>query len=314
MTRIPVAHWLIATILLLTALPAEAALIPPFMINSVVAIGVKRPVPVPGQPPKLEWFTVGTGFFYGHKVKDDPDPTKRQYTIYLVTAAHVIAEFRAETSGQSNSVLEVRINSKDPTQEAQTFDIPDGAWFFHPKYTPGIADDDVAAVHVNGAQVAALGAAFMADDSTTANAAKLKAIGTSAGDGVFVLGFPMNLAGEERNYVIVRGGTIARISDLLDGTASTFLLDSFVFPGNSGSPVVLRPDAIGIQGTLVNRQAFIVGVVIDYKSYIDTAISEQTHRPRITFEENSGLAEVIPMDRVNEAIAAHAAQGTPESH
>ena len=35
---------------------------------------------------------------------------------------------------------------------------------------------------------------------------------------------------------------------------------------------------------------------------LDIAVSQQTHRPRIVFEENSGLAEVIPIDRVNETI------------
>lgn len=305
MTRIPVAHSAIAAMLLFAALPADAALIPPFMIDSVAAIGLNRNVSPPGQLPKLEWFTVGTGFFYGRKVKDDPDPLKRKYILYLVTAAHVIAEFRESELGQSRNMLEVRINSKDPAREAQTFDIADGAWFFHPKYTPGIADDDVAAVPIDAKKLDELGASFIPDDIATANATKLKAIGTSAGDGVFVLGFPMNLAGEERNYVIVREGIIARISELLDATSATFLLDSFVFPGNSGSPVVLRPDLASIQGTQANREAFLIGMVIDYKSYTDVAVSEQTHRPRITFEENSGLAEVIPMDRVDEAIAAH---------
>lgn len=308
MTRIPGAHWVLATILLLMALPAEAALIPPYMLDSVAAIGLRNNASPPGQTPKFEWFTAGTGFFYGHKVQDNPDPLKRQYKVYLVTAAHVIAEFRAEAPGRA---LEVRINSKDPSGEAQTLDIADGAWFLHPKYTPGKPDDDVAVLQVDGKKFEELGASFIPDDTMAANVAKLKNIGTSAGDGVFVLGFPMNLAGEERNYTIVRGGTIARISELLDASASTLLLDSFVFPGNSGSPVVVRPDLAGIQGTPVNRQSFLIGVVIDYIPYTDTAFSQQTHHARITFEENSGLADVIPMDRVDEAIAAQEAHGAP---
>ena len=71
----------------------------------------------------------------------------------------------------------------------------------------------------------------------------------SAGDGVFVLGFPMNLAGVQRNHVIARQGVIARVSEMLDGASQTFMIDSFVFPGNSGGPVVLKPDVAAIGET-----------------------------------------------------------------
>jgi hypothetical protein len=142
------------------------------------------------------------------------------------------------------------------------------------------------------------------NDEHAADISKLRAIGVSAGDGTFVLGFPMNLAGVVRNYVIVREGIIARISEMLDQTSPSFLVDSFVFPGNSGSPVIIKPEITSIQGTQANRTAYAIGIIHGYRTYRDVAISEQTHRPRIVFEENSGLAEVIPLDRVNETITA----------
>lgn len=291
--------------------PAKAALLPPFMMDSVVALGTMLNVSPPGQPPNIQWMTLGTGFFYGYKVKDDPDQTKRQYAIYLVTAGHVVSEFRESGHGD----LQVRINSKDPASPSQTFSVPEkppegaGTWFYHPKFDPASPSNspgyDIAAVQIDYSQITQLGTAFMPSDEATADSVKLKSIGTSAGDGVFVLGFPMNLAGAQRNYVIVREGVIARISELLDHASPTFMLDSFVFPGNSGSPVILKPEITAIQGTPVNGKAYLIGVVSDYKPYTDMAISQQTHRPRITFEENSGLADVIPMDRVDEAIAAY---------
>jgi hypothetical protein len=67
----------------------------------------------------------------------------------------------------------------------------------------------------------------------------LKNLEVAAGDGVFVLGFPTGLAGVQRNYVIVRQGCIARISEMLDGAAPGFLIDAPVYPGNSGGPVVM---------------------------------------------------------------------------
>jgi S1-C subfamily serine protease len=281
------------------------------MLDSVVALGAMLNTSPPGQAPKIEWRTLGTGFFYGYKVKDDPDLKKREYAIYLVTAAHVVSEFRASGHGD----LLIRINSKDHDSSSQTFNIPekppDGAstWFYHPGFNPispsAAPGNDIAAVQINGSKIKELGAGFIANDEASADSAKLRSIGTSAGDGVFVLGFPMNLAGVQRNYVIVREGIIARISELLDHASPTFMLDSFVFPGNSGSPVILKPEVTAIQGTAANGKAYLVGVVVDYKPYTDRAISEQTHHPRIIFEENSGLADAIPMDRVDEAITAY---------
>ena len=45
-------------------------------------------------------------------------------------------------------------------------------------------------------------------------------------------------------------------------------------------------------------------MVQSYVPYQDVAISVQTKRARITFDENSGLASVIPVDRVNELMVA----------
>jgi hypothetical protein len=39
-----------------------------------------------------------------------------------------------------------------------------------------------------------------------------------------------------------------------------------------------------------------------YEPYQDVAVSVQTKRPRIIFEENSGLTDVIPMDDVEDTI------------
>src|SRR5208282_3835840 len=99
---------------------------------------------------------------------------------------------------------------------------------------------------------------------------------------------------QQRNYAIVRPGAIARVSDLIQSAATVFLIDSHVFPGNSGGPVILEPSLLAIQGTKNNNTAYLIGMVSAYIPYTDVAISPQTQRPRVTFEENSGLAEVIP--------------------
>ncbi|HXH51144.1 MAG TPA: trypsin-like peptidase domain-containing protein [Terriglobia bacterium] len=314
------AKTIVCILFLLGALLAKcvyATLIPPHLENAVVALGSMRPVEHPGQPCRLQWATEGTGFLYGYLVKDDPDPKKRQYEIYVVTNRHVIEDhvrdqlserinwqpsrFRGEcASAQTDpTTIMVRINPVSSSAEGRQFPLPVNKWFFHPNERT-----DIAAIRLNAQFLKEQGLmdVFFPNDVLAADKQKLKTIGVSAGDGVFVLGFPMNLAGIQRNYVIVRQGCIARITDMLQGVSPDFLLDTFIFPGNSGSPVILRPELTSITGTPAQANAYLIGIVSEYQTYTDLAISAQTRRPRITFEENSGLAVVLPVDFINEAI------------
>jgi trypsin len=207
-------------------------------------------------------------------------------------------------TGVSPADILVRVNSKDPSK-AEGFALPahpqpgQSGWFF------STTRKDIAVIQVNYPYLLDQGyqVAFFPGDTATAKRDKLKELEVSAGDGVFVLGFPMNLAGVQRNYVIVRQGSVARISNLLDYTSDTFLIDSFVFPGNSGGPVVLRPEIVSISGTKSQANAYLVGVVISYEPYSDVAVSAQTKQPRVVFQENSGLADVLPIDDVDDAIS-----------
>jgi hypothetical protein len=72
---------------------------------------------------------------------------------------------------------------------------------------------------------------FFPNDTVSADREKLTSLGASSGDGIFVLGFPMGLTGEQKNYVIVREGIIARLTEMIDKASSKFMIDSFVFPG-----------------------------------------------------------------------------------
>ncbi|MGO9179652.1 MAG: hypothetical protein ACLQBX_18900 [Candidatus Limnocylindrales bacterium] len=104
--------------------------------------------------------------------------------------------------------------------------------------------------------------------------------------------------------MIVRQGAIARIRDWLGGAATEFLIDASIFPGNSGGPVLNRPEAVSITGTKSVGASYLIGVVSSFLSYTDLAISAQTGRPRVSFEENTALASVVPADYIREAIGA----------
>jgi hypothetical protein len=102
----------------------------------------------------------------------------------------------------------------------------------------------------------------------------------------------------------VRGGIIARIEDLLYYGGESFLIDSFVFPGNSGGPVLLKPESFSIPGTLNHPGSYLIGVVDAYQPYREPAVSPQTQETRVIFEENSGLAAILPIDYVIDTIIA----------
>ena len=288
--------------------PARAALIPPFFTYCVVAIGGQVSEIRDGRAVNTRWAAVGTGFFYGVLSKPDPDLAKRQYDVYLVTARHVFDEWKAQQAaglgkGLILSDLMVRVNPIDVTSRATDVAIAEfkdkGAEWTN---NPDGKDVSVISVNIDVLREKAFGVAFFADDEMTADLAKLRDLKVSAGDGVFVLGFPMGLVGDWRNAVIIKSGIIARVEDMLLSRSDAFLIDALVFPGNSGGPVVLRPEAIAISGTPSQNRAYLIGMVIAYQPYIDVAVSQQTQRPRVTFEENSGLASVLPTDYIAAAI------------
>lgn len=118
------------------------------------------------------------------------------------------------------------------------------------------------------------------------------------GDEIFFLGFPLGIDTGIQNALrpVVRQGIISLIQQ-----DKNFIIDAHVFPGNSGSPVFLKPAIIDFK-TQTFRAAKFIGIINSYIPYLDTAISLYTKRPRVIFEENSGLARVIGAHYINEIL------------
>ena len=267
------------------------ALIPPLFLDTVVALGVMS------QDKKITY--TSTGFLYGYPVSETDEHAEKNYRIFLVTNRHVFRD-----ALKSQTVLQARFNRRVGAG-ANIYQIElkgsDGStsWVVHPK-----PDIDVAAIEINPHKLKTDGIEcvwFVANEHTI-TLAQARTNEISEGDGVFVLGFPLGQAGYERNYTIVRQGIIARIQDWLVGDARTFLIDSSIFPGNSGGPVLLKPELTSIQGTKHNDRCALIGMVSSYLTYQEVAISQQTGRQRMVFEENSGLGVVVPYDAIQETI------------
>ncbi len=283
---------------------AHAALVPAYFLDCVVALGFSGPGVNNGVPVMKMWHTIGTGFFYGYLRADAPDVLKRLYSCYLVTAKHVIDDYNKAKAQNSTIRLSLRVNPIDVSSAGREFDVKADLVDHEKDWVNNPNGKDVAVIPINleSLRNKKFDSSFFTSDTLSLTTYKMREAGISAGDGVFILGFPMDLAGAQKNYVIVREGVIARIAELLDNASDTFLVNSFVFPGNSGGPVVLKPEASALQGTKPISSAFLIGLVVASVNYVDTAVSQQTGRARITFEENSGLANIVPVDHINDTI------------
>ncbi len=267
------------------------ALIPPSFLNTVVALGS------PSQDEDIQY--TATGFLYGFPNGKTDRNSVSQYWIYLVTNRHVF-----QKAFERNTGLLARFN-RPMGAGANLYPLPlrrpdrSVSWTVHPN-----SDVDVAVLRINPNKLKQDGIEFawFPSDKHTFTLDQARTSGISEGDGVFILGFPLGQAGDERNYAIVRQGIIARAQDWLKGDSRTFLIDASIFPGNSGGPVLLKPEITFIQGTKSNNRCGLIGMVSNYLPYQEIAVSTQTGRPRMIFEENSGLGRVVPHDLIQETV------------
>ena len=263
------------------------ALLPPFYLDTVVAIGVDD------DPQKREW--VGTGFLYGHLT--ETRGKDKDYRVWFITNKHVL-------KGLSKVYLKFNSAVEQNSADYPMLLIDDkGAPLWH-EHPTGKAD--IAATLLSGQYLQKEQRQFkiIRSDEHIMDKEETKKAQITEGDRVFVLGFPMGLVAPERQYVICRSGIFSRIRDYLDDRTEDYLIDALVFPGNSGGPVILCPSALAIEGTSQHPQAQFVGMVKGYVPYEDVAISRQTGRIRVVFSENSGLAAVEGTQTIVETISS----------
>lgn len=259
------------------------ALLPPGFLNSVVAIGTIED----DSDTEIHW--IGTGFIYGVDANDSGSDVYP----FLVTNRHIL---------ENDGTIVVKMNRTD--------DLPANEYAFdiervqHNITTHPDSDVDVAVMPVPvDVWIVDQSAANIVQERQSLSRAAAGEIGVSEGDGVFAVGFPLGLVEYENQiFPIVRQGCIARIQDWLSGRARRILIDANIFPGNSGGPVFLRPTAMASAGANANDVAYLIGMVSGYIPYREVAVSPQTNQARVVFEENSGIAEIVPSDAILETI------------
>jgi len=242
-----------------------------------------------------EYKSIATGFLVGFNLNKKNEEGKDLYSTYLVTNKHVFGD---------KSNLWFKFNLKEGDSKRYLLDLikkDKKIWLEHENKNVDLA---VLPIDTNFFKKEGVELRWVREEDMMFIEI-MKNLKISVGDEIFVVGFPMGLAGNYKKYVIVRKGIIARLDDEIITTENSFLIDSFIFPGNSGGPVILKPSFIGTENKPPINKAYIMGVVKSYILYTDIAYSSQTNLPRVSFMENSGLAEVIPLDYLRDIAKEH---------
>lgn len=260
------------------------AIIPKFFMDAVVALGIES------SDKTKHW--IGTGFIVGRKEKENPNLS----THYIITNKHVV-------NGQST--IFVRFNSSaDEGVKDYSINLTDkngtAAYSAHPNNTTDIIAIQIIPQTLIKDQ--SIWNSFdLKDHALTLE--EMKDTGVEEGSLVYALGFPMNMVGMIKAPVC-RLGCVSRVMDafIRQEEYPTYLVDAQTFPGNSGGPIISRPENMSITNTPTNSSANLIGILSAYIPYKETLYSRQTGQARMIQEENSGLTIVHPVDRIKEVV------------
>ncbi len=257
------------------------ALLNPPHLKTVIAIGALNH--------RGKFVCNATGFLVGFLARNSKDATKRKYYIFIVTNRHVF---------DGKDGVHLRFNTRDGKSkiipQALKFPNKEPRWLAHPNKKV-----DLALLHVNPQALAENTIDFVFfNEEIFAYQRNFQRIGITAGDEVYILGFPMGFAGGAQNFPYAKAGIISRYDGELLRERKAFLIDSSIFPGNSGGPVILKPTLAALGNTKAVTSTFLLGTISGYLPYEEQLWTHQTNPPTVVSleREHSGLSFVIPLD------------------
>lgn len=272
------------------------AILPQNYMEATVVLGITT------FPNQVTWFA--TGFIVGRYEGLDENKQKK-YTTYLITNKHVVKNCNA---------LHLQFNSATGTSLSTTT-LKKGKQLLFSEHPDPEIDIIANRINVNGAiENGAIVSFFQLDDQSL-NKISMKNSGVTEGALVYALGFPVSLDDGLVDSIskapVCRLGCISRIEHLYhNNNAKFFIIDATTYPGNSGGPVINRPEFISIADTPTNNSANLIGIVSAYIPYREQLMSTQTKKVRMINEENSGLTVVYPVDFIAEVVEIERTRST----
>ncbi len=262
----------------------KMAVLPEFFRRSVVAIGQKS------NGSAIRWFA--TGFVVGRKERETPD----MFSLYLITNRHVVL-------GKNAIVLRFNLDVGNGVSDV-TIPLSNTSggtlYSLHPTDSVDVA---ACALHAGNITNAHSELSWFELDRHALTLEKMRNSGVDEGSLVYALGFPMGIVLDSIKAPFIRLGCVSRIADAFQGVGdSSYFVDAQTFPGNSGGPVVNKPEPMSIAGTPCNTSANLIGILNAYIPYRDNLISRQTGEVVMQHRENTGLTRVYPVDRILEVV------------
>lgn len=213
--------------------------LPVAMISATVQI--EQP-----QPDRGNVRVVGTGLLV-----NAPRPDGSPRTV-LVTAGHVFDDMPGAVA-----YVDLRTQASDGSWKLSHQPLPIRAspnllWTRNPA-------EDVAVIAVQVPPElarAAIPLNWFADDSSFATG------GISPGDGMLVLGYPDGHTANPEGFPILRAAHVASYPLITTPSYPRFMLDMWVFDGNSGGPVFLASPLERRPGTPVAGTPYVTGMVV----------------------------------------------------
>lgn len=224
----------------------------------------------------------GTGFLVGYS---DPRLPTGHFFEYLVTNRHVAECWDGHNQPRQIQALKIRVNAKDGT--SRRLDANPAAW-----RVPTDDSVDLAVMSVLLPEDLLI-AVIPTDGFATKDFMSSNRI--AEGSPILLSGYFYQFPGERRFQSIVRQGILSMVPDepmtTTTGKPGTvYLCDAHIFGGNSGSPVAVTADWLGVDGYR------LLGVVSGYYYEDQDFNLEIATTIKGTARANSGVAMIVPVD------------------
>lgn len=257
------------------------AIVPNFYINAVLSLGIKK------KDDSISW--IGTGFFVLRKVNKEGDARP-----FIVTNKHVV-------EGLDSIVVRMKESKTGNLINVDTPLIENGKSIAQYHKNPNI---DIAVIPLNGSYIVKNGLDFSAFDidEHAMTSQELRDNGVDEGTLIHMLGFPLGLVNNKSGEPLCRLGCVARMNTEQINESGNILVDIQNFPGNSGSPIITRSELVSIEGTTCLSSSVLLGIVHSYIPYKEFLVSKQTDEIVEIRSENSGIANVHPVEFIREII------------